>query len=49
MITLGAKTAGTVANVATSTPIYTASGPLQDSAGGSLGNSPFTLPAGKKF
>ena len=48
VITLGAKTAGTVANVATSTPIYTA-GPLLDSAGGSLGNSPFTLAAGKKF
>ena len=33
-ITLGAMTAGTVATVATSTPIYTASGSVLDSAGG---------------
>ncbi len=49
LITLGAKGAtGTVATVGTSTPIYTA-GPMLDSLGGLLGNSPFPLPAGKKF
>jgi len=49
VITLGAKTAGTVANVATSTPIYTASAVIADSAGALLSNSPFTSTAGKKF
>ncbi len=49
VITLGAKTAGTLANVTTSTPIYTAPTTLSDTAGALLSNSPFTLPAGKKF
>jgi hypothetical protein len=49
VITLGAKTAGTVANVATSTPIYTASAVISDAAGALLSNSPFTSTAGKKF
>jgi type II secretory pathway pseudopilin PulG len=49
LITLGVKAAaGTVATVTTSTPIYTA-GAMLDSAGASLGNSPFTLAAGKNF
>ncbi len=49
VVTLGAKISGTVANVLTSTPIYTASGLLKDPAGAVLSNSPFTLAAGKKF
>jgi hypothetical protein len=49
VVTFGAKTAGTTANVSTSTPIYTAAPGLTDSVGGTLGNSPFTLAAGKKF
>ncbi len=49
VITLGAMTAGTVANVATSTPIYTANAAIVDAAGAALTNSPFTLPAGQKF
>ena len=49
MIVLGAKTAGTLANVATSTPIYTALGTIADSQGALLSNSPFTLAAGRKF
>ena len=49
VITLGAKTAGTVATVATSTPIYSAAATLRDSTGALLANSPFTLPAGIKF
>ncbi len=48
VITLGSKTSGTVANVASSTPVYTA-GNLTDPAGVALTNSPFTLPAGKQF
>ena len=48
-ITLGTKTAGTPANVASSAPTYTASGSIQDSAGGTLGNSPYTLAAAKQF
>jgi hypothetical protein len=49
LITLGAKGAtGTVSTVGTSTPIYTA-GPMLDTVGGALGNSPFTIAAGKKF
>jgi Putative Ig domain len=49
LITLGAKIAGTVANVSTSTPIYTANPALRDSVGAALSNSPFTMAAGKKF
>jgi hypothetical protein len=49
VITLGAKTAGTMAAVASSTPIYTASASLQDTSGVVLANSPFTLLAGKQF
>jgi hypothetical protein len=48
-ITLGVKISGTVAVVATSTPVYTASASLLDSAGAALTNSPFTLPAAKQF
>ncbi len=49
LITLGAKGAsGTVATISTSTPIYTA-GPVTDTGGGSLSNSPKTLTAGKQF
>jgi hypothetical protein len=49
LITLGAKITGTVANVLTSTPVYTASGAVKDSPGAVLSNSPFTVAAGKKF
>ncbi len=49
VIKLGSKASGTVASVSTSTPIYTASPTIADSAGALLSNSPFTLPAGKKF
>ena len=49
VIKLGAKIAGTVATVATSTPIYTAAAGLRDSVGAALSNSPLTLGAGKKF
>jgi type II secretory pathway pseudopilin PulG len=49
VITLGAQGGtGTVATVASSTPVYTA-GAIKDSAGTALGNSPFTLAAGQKF
>jgi hypothetical protein len=48
VITFGVKTAGTVAPVATSTPVYTASGSITDSQGAALSNSPFTLPAGNQ-
>lgn len=49
VITLGAQGGtGTVATVASSTPVYTA-GAIKDSAGTALGNSPFTLTAGQKF
>ena len=44
VITLGALKSGTVATVSTKTsPIYTASPLITDSAGGTIGNSPFTL------
>jgi hypothetical protein len=48
-ITLGVRPAGggTVANVLTSTPSYT--GSVTDSGGAALANSPFPVPAGKKF
>ncbi len=49
VITLGSMTAGTVANVTTSTPIYTAQATNADSNGTLIANSPFTLAAGKKF
>jgi hypothetical protein len=48
-ITLGAQTGGTVATVTSSTPIYTASGSITDSAANAITNSPFTLPAAKQF
>jgi type II secretory pathway component PulJ len=47
-ITLGGAT-GTLGTVATSTPIYTASGSITDSAATAIINSPFTLPAAKQF
>jgi hypothetical protein len=49
VITLGAKTGGSVSNVTSSTPVYTASSSLSDTSGNLLDNSPFTLPTGKKF
>jgi prepilin-type N-terminal cleavage/methylation domain-containing protein len=49
VITLGALKTGTVGTVSSSTPIYTASGSLVDSAGAGISNSPFTLAAGKQF
>jgi hypothetical protein len=49
VITLGTQVTGTVATVTTSSPVYTAPTTLTDTAGGALSNSPFTLPAGKKF
>ncbi len=50
VITLGAKTgAGTPATVASSTPIYTASGLITNSSGVAVSNSPFTLAAAKQF
>ncbi len=49
VITLGAKTAGTTATVASSAPVYTASGAIVDTAGAVLGNSPYNLAGGKKF
>ncbi|MDQ1480939.1 MAG: hypothetical protein QOI44_1800 [Actinomycetota bacterium] len=48
-ITLGAKISGTVAAVASSTPIYTASGSILGSSGAAIFNSPFTLAAAKQF
>jgi type II secretory pathway component PulJ len=50
VITLGTKAgAGTLATVATSTPIYAASGSIVDSVGTALSNSPFTPAAAKQF
>ena len=49
VITLGALKSGAVGTVSSSTPIYTASGSIVDSAGADLSNSPFTLSAGKQF
>jgi prepilin-type N-terminal cleavage/methylation domain-containing protein len=47
-ITLGTAS-GTFGTVTSSTPIYSASGSITDSAGGSINNSPFTLAAAKQF
>jgi type II secretory pathway component PulJ len=49
VITLGAKSGGTPATVASSTPIYTASGLITNSSGVAISNSPFTLAAAKQF
>jgi prepilin-type N-terminal cleavage/methylation domain-containing protein len=49
VITLGAMTSGTVANVVSSTPVYAASPSIADSGGAGLTNSPFTLAAAKQF
>jgi len=50
-ITLGAQTSGVVTtNNANTRPVYTASGLITDTAGGTLANSPFTfLASGKQF
>ena len=48
-ITLGSGAGGTLSAVASSTPIYSASGALTDPVGGTLSNSPFTLGAGPQF
>jgi len=49
VITLGTKTAGTTGSVASSKPIYSADGAIQDTNSTTLGNSPFTLPTGQQF
>jgi hypothetical protein len=50
LITLGTKQGGgAVATVASSTPVYTASGAIVDSNGVGLGNSPFTLLTQRHF
>ncbi|MGO9872199.1 MAG: putative Ig domain-containing protein [Acidimicrobiia bacterium] len=49
VITLGSSSGGTLANVTSSTPIYTASTALLASSGGGITNSPFTLANGKQF
>ena len=46
VITLGTKTGGLVGPVTSSTPIFTASTSIADSAGSLLSNSPFTAPGG---
>jgi hypothetical protein len=48
LITLG-QASGSTSTVASSTPVYTASGSIQDSTGGTLANSPFTLSNGAQF
>jgi prepilin-type N-terminal cleavage/methylation domain-containing protein len=48
-ITLGKANGGTVASVTGSTPIYTASPSIQNSAGTGVTNSPFSLPPGAQF
>jgi type II secretory pathway component PulJ len=48
-ITLGAQKSGTVLNVASSAPVYTASGSVVDGTGAAIGNSPFTLPTVQQF
>ena len=49
-ITLGsAGGGGTLAAVASSTPVYTASGTISDPQGATLSNSPFTVGAGSQF
>ena len=49
-ITLGAQASGAVAtNNASVRPVYTADGGTTDQAGGTLTNSPFTLPNGRQF
>ena len=49
-ITLGsAGGGGTLAAVASSTPVYTASGSISDPQGATLSNSPFTLGTGSQF
>jgi hypothetical protein len=48
-ITLGAQKSGTVNTVASSAPIYTASGSVVDGFGAAISNSPFTLAAGPQF
>jgi type II secretory pathway pseudopilin PulG len=49
LITLGAMTAGTVATVTSSAPVFTASGSIQDTNAQTIGNSPFTIATGKQF
>jgi hypothetical protein len=48
-ITLGSAAGGTLAAVASSTPVYTASGAITDPLGAPVSNSPFTLGAGPQF
>jgi hypothetical protein len=48
-MTLGGLISGTPATVASSTPIYTASGLITDTPGGAISNSPYTLAAAKQF
>ena len=48
-VTLGAQKSGTVLTVASSAPVYTASGSVLDGSGAAIGNSPFTLPNVQQF
>jgi type II secretory pathway component PulJ len=48
-ITFGAQKSGTVATVASSAPIYSASGSIVDTFGNAISNSPYTLPNAKQF
>jgi hypothetical protein len=48
-ITLGKAGGGAAGNVASSAPVYTASGAVTDPNGVTIGNSPFTLPVGPQF
>ena len=48
VITLG-QASGTVGNVSTSTPTYTAGAAIRDANSVALGNSPLTLPSGQQF
>lgn len=49
VITLGGRSGGTPATVASSTPIYTASGLITNPLGSPVSNSPFTSAAAKQF
>jgi prepilin-type N-terminal cleavage/methylation domain-containing protein len=48
-ITFGAQKSGTVATVASSAPIYSASGSIVDTFGNAVSNSPYTPANGRQF
>ena len=49
VITLGAKSTGTVANVSSSAPVYSASSSIQDSSGAGLAGTTYNVSSGKQF